>query len=307
MLSIIFNKFKTITPGIYVFLYHSVYTEKSQHPFIYEKVGTSIERFCEHIDLFRSRFEVIRPCDIQEIVKKSGCIEKAYAIITFDDGFQDVIDNAVVELLRCQLPATFFICHRCASQEGGLWRFRLFLMLEMQKKEIVSRLNTINKWPAYNELEILAETKDHYFTAYARNIDEIWGEIYNDKSDLDLFASYETFRKLDNTIFTFGSHTITHPVLSAINSKEASYEIFTGHAAVEEGLGRTVNCFSYPFGGRKHWNRDIERLLWEQTSWLVFSAYGGINFLYNKSEIKRIGLLQHSCNDILKIVFQRNM
>jgi len=306
MLSIITHKFKRIKPGIYVFLYHSVYKNRNIHPSIYEKVGTSVQIFREHIDFFRSRFEIIRASDINKIAqKKSGSIDKPYAVITFDDGFQDSLENGVVELSKYKLPATLFICDRCASGYAGLWRFRLFLLLESHKELAIRFLNNKMNWKGYNELQILSEAKKSFSSNMSAVIDDAWQELRDDKEDIQLFASYDALKKINHDLFEFGSHTISHPVLSRISYEEAKHEIIAGHQAVEQRIGTTIKYFAYPFGGKQHWNQDTERILRKYTDWLVFSAYGGINFVNDNRNIKRIGLLNNSANDILKTLHKQ--
>ncbi|MEN6350235.1 MAG: polysaccharide deacetylase family protein [Syntrophomonas sp.] len=45
----------------------------------------------------------------------------------------------------------------------------------------------------------------------------------------------------------FGSHTITHPQLSNLNTKEIEYEILSSKEKIEDKIGIKVNSFSYPF------------------------------------------------------------
>ncbi|MCI5156940.1 MAG: polysaccharide deacetylase family protein [Candidatus Electrothrix sp. AUS1_2] len=303
MFSVIRNNFKRIQPGIYVFLYHSVYKDINSHPLIYEKVGTSIHRFKEHVELFRSRFEVIRACDIKNILrKKSGSIDKPYAVITFDDGFKDSLENGITELNKYNIPATLFICDRCASGHAGLWRFRLFLLLESDKESAIRLLNKKMNWQGFDEHQVVAESKDNFSKKIVISVDELWEEIRGDKEDVDLFANYDLLKTLDRNLYEFGSHTTNHPVLSAISYREAIHEILIGHKAIEEGIGGSINYFSYPFGGKGHWNSETEKILNSKPEWSVFSAYGGVNFRYNKRDIKRIGVLDYSVSNIYKII-----
>lgn len=63
----------------------------------------------------------------------------------------------------------------------------------------------------------------------------------------------------DSGIITFGSHTLTHPYLTEVDSKgELRKEIFDSKKILEEKLGREVNAFSYPAG---RFNVNIRQLV----------------------------------------------
>lgn len=63
----------------------------------------------------------------------------------------------------------------------------------------------------------------------------------------------------DSGIITFGSHTLTHPLLPSVNSEsELKKEIFDSKRILEEKLGRKVNAFSYPAG---RFNARIRQLV----------------------------------------------
>jgi len=45
----------------------------------------------------------------------------------------------------------------------------------------------------------------------------------------------------------FGSHTATHPCLTALKTEEVEHEIRTSKEIIEEKLGQAIHTFSYPF------------------------------------------------------------
>jgi peptidoglycan/xylan/chitin deacetylase (PgdA/CDA1 family) len=58
--------------------------------------------------------------------------------------------------------------------------------------------------------------------------------------------------------FAIGSHTLTHPELSALPRDEARHEIVESRARLERGLGRAITSFCYPFG---EWDETTYRLV----------------------------------------------
>jgi len=62
------------------------------------------------------------------------------------------------------------------------------------------------------------------------------------------FLSWNEVGELAQAGFTFGSHTLTHPRLTALNDEQAQWEITGSKALIEEKTGLSVNLFSYPYG-----------------------------------------------------------
>jgi peptidoglycan/xylan/chitin deacetylase (PgdA/CDA1 family) len=62
---------------------------------------------------------------------------------------------------------------------------------------------------------------------------------------------------LSNAGHTIGSHTRSHRVLTALDPTEAREEIWSGKKELEDILGRPVEHFSYPFGMRRHFCKEL--------------------------------------------------
>jgi peptidoglycan/xylan/chitin deacetylase (PgdA/CDA1 family) len=58
--------------------------------------------------------------------------------------------------------------------------------------------------------------------------------------------------------FALGSHTLTHPELSALPLDDARHEIVASRARLERQLDRAITTFCYPFG---EWNESTYRLV----------------------------------------------
>jgi len=87
-----------------VLYYHSV--EKGQ-----------IERFAHQLDIISKNAQII-PTDKSSPLEKGKC----YVAITFDDGFVDVIENALPELSKRGIPATIFVPTGYLGREADWFR-----------------------------------------------------------------------------------------------------------------------------------------------------------------------------------------
>lgn len=57
-----------------------------------------------------------------------------------------------------------------------------------------------------------------------------------------------------------GSHTHTHPVLTSISLEQARAEMVTNKERLEDIVGSTVDSFAFPYGMRRFFSSDLERM-----------------------------------------------
>lgn len=69
-------------------------------------------------------------------------------------------------------------------------------------------------------------------------------------------VSWLQLRGLVDAGWEIGSHSVSHPELDVIPLRNARHEIEESRAALEDGLGRTVDSFAYPHGYYRRAVRD---------------------------------------------------
>jgi peptidoglycan/xylan/chitin deacetylase (PgdA/CDA1 family) len=60
--------------------------------------------------------------------------------------------------------------------------------------------------------------------------------------------SWAELQRIDPSVVTIGSHTLTHPILPSISDEALEREIVDSRRILEQRLGRTVDLFCYPNG-----------------------------------------------------------
>lgn len=75
-----------------------------------------------------------------------------------------------------------------------------------------------------------------------------WAEEYAGGGEPERFVTLEELVKLPSDLVVIGSHTMTHPKLTAMSAKEAVRELVESRRQLEKWLGREVALFSFPFG-----------------------------------------------------------
>ncbi len=71
-----------------------------------------------------------------------------------------------------------------------------------------------------------------------------------------------------------GSHTLSHPSLTAVSTEEARGQIRDSKARLEDAFGRAVRHFCYPYG---HWNHRIREIVAEASYQTACTTQVGVN------------------------------
>jgi peptidoglycan/xylan/chitin deacetylase (PgdA/CDA1 family) len=86
--------------------------------------------------------------------------------------------------------------------------------------------------------------------------------------------NWTQIREMHSAGVDFGSHTLTHPRLSALDRDSARAEIHGAKQALEDKLGTAVDWFAYPYGD---WSGETVALVREAGHSLACSTRPGFN------------------------------
>jgi peptidoglycan/xylan/chitin deacetylase (PgdA/CDA1 family) len=71
--------------------------------------------------------------------------------------------------------------------------------------------------------------------------------------------SWEEIREMERHGIDFGAHTCSHPDLTRSSAERLEAEVRDSKDIVEQGIGRAIACFAYPFGRYDRRVRDVVR------------------------------------------------
>jgi peptidoglycan/xylan/chitin deacetylase (PgdA/CDA1 family) len=81
------------------------------------------------------------------------------------------------------------------------------------------------------------------------------------QTDSQLMLQWDHIQEMGKYGIDFGSHTLTHPILSRVTLEQARREIEKSKDAIEAKLNIKVKHFAYPVGRRVDFNSEIKHLL----------------------------------------------
>ncbi|MES2537639.1 MAG: polysaccharide deacetylase family protein [Pseudomonadota bacterium] len=186
--------------------------------------------------------------------------------ITFDDGYRSIHDFALPILKEFGLPATVFVTTGYISK-SNMWNDRI---LEVMRQLPAGAIDLSDIGLGVHQLEALSEReqtvrslmeKIKYLPPDTRlgivqNLEERFGIALPH----GLMLTPQMIVNLAQSNVEIGGHTISHPILSALDDDNAREEIFGNKQHLENIIGKPLRFFAYPNGklGRDFNERHIQ-------------------------------------------------
>lgn len=235
---------KTIQPGMYV----------------------TPDTFDRHLQFLSERFTVLSLKDLLAILidKKNGTFEKPVCVITFDDGWRDFYDHAFPLLTKYNFPATVFLPTGYIGSKNKFWT-DIFAELLLRKQNISpdvkidsEYLDIINQLHALNgdyedKLEhgiaILKKLPKARINQLLDELSRTWGvsDVFEERD----FISWSEVEEMKSSgMISFGSHTVTHEILTTVADEEVRKELVDSKDELLEKTVMDSSCqsFCYPNG-----------------------------------------------------------
>lgn len=232
-----------------VFLFHKVPTEC--HPDAPPELD--VAAFREMLDFIAEHFRVI-PLEEALVLMASDRLPPSAACITFDDGYDGLIDRVIPELEQRGMHATFYIT---TGQLTGqpMWFERVFHALIQtsvpslfipglglpelvlgSRENRIRAVSLIDRYIKYQPLAVRTE--------FLLQIESACGV---NPVDLPCLTIKE-LRQIHNRGFAIGAHTESHPILSYCDAITAYLEIARPKELLESLIRAPVTSFAFPNG-----------------------------------------------------------
>jgi peptidoglycan/xylan/chitin deacetylase (PgdA/CDA1 family) len=203
--------------------------------------------------------EIVSLDELREILvndkKQKKCV-----VFAFDDGYADVYSLAYPIFRKHGLPFTVYVSTNYPDKKAVLWWYLLEDLLlkneavrfthcgrnhsfaastEAQKEAAFHSIRSLIIKHRGNNLALLL--KD-IFEPYGTNIYEYSDKLVLDWNQLAIMS--------EDPSVTIGAHAVNHHALSKLDIGQAEHEIHESREIIEGRIGKKVEHFAYPFGGR---------------------------------------------------------
>lgn len=190
-------------------------------------------------------------------------------VITFDDGYRSLLDNAVPALKRYGLPATVYLTVNPIQKLEPMWFDTLSYAMKNTKKKTID----LGKFGAGKYLLNTPEEKrvaaeaaaNHAKTLDSRGVDEFvnWvadelkvDQRQRDAGNMDALT-WGDVKKMAGDGIMIGAHTMSHHILTKLPPAEAEREIAECRDTIIRNAGVAVEHFAYPNGELSDFNAEI--------------------------------------------------
>jgi peptidoglycan/xylan/chitin deacetylase (PgdA/CDA1 family) len=229
-------------------------------------------RFRDQVRYLTRFFDVVH---FGEAVRRlrANKVTSPTAVITFDDGFQNVFTSAFPVLQEYDTPATIFMVTNLIGTGRTVWFARLlralartrfsefewdgehFNLRDAKEKQACSnRLQTVLKALRPDRLE-------QALRAVEAQLDVEPDQQEPEGSPFRMLSTDEVRMMFDSGLVEFGGHTADHTIFSRLTREQKSAQIQSSVVAVEKLVGSPCRYFAYPNGCRGDYDEETVELL----------------------------------------------
>jgi peptidoglycan/xylan/chitin deacetylase (PgdA/CDA1 family) len=215
-----------------------------------------------------------------------------YAVVlTFDDGYRSVKENALPLLRERGLEATTYLVTDVVGNHRMVWVNQLNWLLRNYSavaRPLAARLLGLAETESVRQV-IEAARKAYDPERLQGLLAAIHAAVGIDVEQMcrncRLYLDWDDVEEMSRQGMTFGNHTATHPNLAQLTEEEERCELMRARQALETCDG-AVNSLAYPFGNFSAVSRELASELGFATIMLV----GGANRPFDRHGIGRLVL-----------------
>jgi peptidoglycan/xylan/chitin deacetylase (PgdA/CDA1 family) len=203
-------------------------------------------------------------------------------VVTIDDGYADFHEIAYPVFRDLEIPAMLFVCTGFIDGETWFWWDRIRHVLA----SAAGRRDRFEHDGASFDLDLTRpegrESAWHRLADHCRFVSDPWKEdlirALADRLEVAIPAGpppdmapldWDRIREMERHGILFGSHTVTHPILTRVPPEEAEWEMARSRDRLAEEIETPVDWFCYPQGGPA----DVDPRLTDMASRLFAGAY----------------------------------
>jgi peptidoglycan/xylan/chitin deacetylase (PgdA/CDA1 family) len=281
-----------ISPGIHIFAYHTVVDETNgeEWEMLYKKGWVSKRNFEEHIEFLVRHMTPIPLSEVPQAFK-TGELDRPFFVITFDDGYTDILNNAAPIINRHGIRPTVFVN---GAFSGGRVFYRILAAMLVAKghagalaRELKKRMPTV-EWTE-NPKELFNQTKTHY-RPYL--VEEATESAYNarlgDMESLQVHLRPEDLKQLTAEGWEIGNHTFDHVVLSTLDIDQIDKTISSNRAYLIENGISPLDWLAYPVGRSGDVSKNVKNWLEKNDKINGIFCNGGVNLKRSRTQWLRL-------------------
>ena len=247
-----------------VLLYHRVLPEaESAQSFSSKAIIVSPAAFAQHLRFLKRHFSVLDPEEFSAWLLDGREYPRPPCLITFDDGWKDNLTHARPVLKAENLPAIIFLPTDYIGTGKVFWQeqlsrllFRLGQQPTLREHSLIARYELSDLYTTKpSELAVRAGALAQTFKYREPEVREnVIAEVstalvsQDDATDIDTYLSWDDVQALRLDRIAFGSHTVSHRILTQIDLTAVNQELTESKRVLEQRLNAPARFLAYPNG-----------------------------------------------------------
>jgi peptidoglycan/xylan/chitin deacetylase (PgdA/CDA1 family) len=286
-------------PNFQILTFHRL--TRRQDPFF---PALPMEVFCRQVKYLARHYQIVDLAQLLRRLRNQEPIPRNAVALTFDDGYRDNFDLAFPILKQFGVPMTLFLTTGFLNREDLLWNDKVCFALKHTRKRQVEL--SCDRGKCYmlgtEEQRLRAAAELLWFLRHVphderdRSIDELQALLGIQDFDYlwNNMLSWEQVRTMYHHGIRFGSHTVSHPILSRLPLAQAREEIVNSKVAIQNELGAAVELFAFPVGTTADFNVGLCAVV-REAGFLgaVTTVFGTNTALSDPYALRRIGTLEY--------------
>lgn len=241
-----------------VLWYHGICDDDFRLLSGYDERHVPVSKFRRQLEyLKRKGYRFATMTEFCDLLVNRQSTEKI-VVLTFDDGFENIVSNAYPVLKEYDARGCFYLVHDLIGTENLLWTDLVETAVRNNEKryfELRLNGNTV-RFPLHSRKMREAAMRDikKRLRAIPDSERRSYMPLFEDQVDGNApdefkFVSWDQVKAVDKNILEIGSHTMNHPNLTSLTEeKEFALEIAQSGKKIGNRLNRSIEHFCYPAG-----------------------------------------------------------
>lgn len=251
-------------------------------------MNIKVNVFEEMVKYLKRNYNIISLEKAVDLLKSKESVPENAVVMTFDDGYRDNYLNAFPVLRKYEIPATIFLSVGAVNNGGILWYDAIVAAFKKTNKTYVDlRHLNLGIYPLASRSDKLRAVKEVTMSGkrlktnerdtLVKNILKELGTHPENKINPRIMLTWDEIKIMKNAGIYFGSHGMSHSILSMLSSEEVEFEIAASKQLIKEKTGIDVSFFSYPNGEADDFNEGTIELLKKRGYLAACSLIKGAN------------------------------
>lgn len=218
--------------------------------------------FEKEIDQIATQFDFLSIDQAVDFLEGKRHLKRDSVVITFDDGYRGIYDNAYPILKKKGVPAIFYVCTDYVGTARFFDHDRLFYLIQramnaslpiegllLQRDVPLDSANPITQGsPLAVTRRLLEICSKMELDAFMRLLQEKLDVVEADFPSDGAIVGWDAVKEMAQEGMTFGSHTASHCLLTQVDAKVVLEELRLSKEVLEARLQQKVDHLAYPDG-----------------------------------------------------------